>query len=713
MATTDLDTDIHSANYGGVHVQDLALKKDRKKKYTHPIFLYSGERDDSMKNLGQIVNVYKHSLEDFEFNARKIINHYVANYGNTSMGIYTLGQFIRFRVYEDQKPIDMSLFSFFINYTMLILPITMGADMHKWVPWNPTHFTNSGWVDRMNHYIRQCRPLGNMRAICECLEWTKFLTNLFIAKAGDRIGMSISNNEFLEVCNRSEFARELMNCEYPIPENLTPQQFEELNKTNTKKLLDIISSQTDLSIGTYARNGLFNPGQFREYAVQMGYKPDLYDHTIPMASNTNIIKGLKDPIAFMVDAYGGRKAEVLKLNVSDAGAFERSLSMLLSQVRYVDTDYECDSRHFRTVYVANLGTLDKLDGRVATMDQKSDRFFIISPDDAHLLGKTIYVKTPITCTHPDRDKGVICSACYGKMMAALNRDVHIGRLAGLNLADDMEQKLLSAKHALATNTQNVEFDELFYQYFDTTNCQISMNNNMREMSVTDPDAFNHLYLEFHLNLIKKHQDGEGRHYDRTIEEITVYDELEDERYAIREKNELPLYLTPEFTTDIYLPAYRRHSGDNNMRIPFSALIDTGRDTITSIFEYQYRNNGLSGPLFELQSIMSSGPRINAYPTYDALINVLIPLFNAGGIHLPDLQEELLISQLIFDHNNNSVDWTLEDPPYHFLSMDNAIFSSRSPLTSILYHEASAQFGGAYGTYKKSGTSQYDYFIAEI
>lgn len=696
--------------YLGVHTQPLKLKKERKKKYTHPIFLYSPHTTDGeFDELNQIVNVYEHSLEDFEFNARKIINHYKTYYGNTSLGIFTLGQSIRFRVYKGQEPIDLSLFRFFINYTMLIVPILMKVDMHGWKPWCPQKWTNDNWETQMNRYIKMARPNGNSRQIDELIEWSKYLVNLWVATAGDRLGLSISNNDFIEVSKRSETAKETMTCSFPIPKGISPSDMEKMIKKRTSDLLSFISDQHDLPISVYTRNGLFNPGQFREFAVHMGYKPDLYGNTLPFTSNTNIMMGLDDPRAFMVDAYGGRKAEIVKLNVSDAGALERSLCMLMSSVRYVDTEYECDSKHFRKRYIDSLEALDKLEGRVCTLDPNSDEYLIIDPDNTSLVGKTVYLKTPITCTHPRRSEGVICSACYGKLMANLNCDVHVGRLTALNSADDMEQQLLSAKHALATNTNDVKFDSTFDTYFDMASCQIYFNQAMVEASSEDTEEFKHLFLEFHPNTMKKHQDGEGRHYDRSIPEIVIWDDRDDSRTVIQEQNGAMIFLSPEFN-EYFLDEAKHKTDKDVVHVPFVDLIDSGKVCCDTLFEYQYKNNELAAALLELESILSKGSTINSFRNYDECLDKIIPLFVKGGIHIPEFQPEMLISQMIFDMDGKRVDWTLEKPQYQFFSIDKSIQNNPSPITSILYHESSRQLAGAYNVYDKDGTSAYDWFI---
>ena len=114
----------------------------------------------------------------------------------------------------------------------------------------------------------------------------------------------------------------------------------------------------------------------------------------------------------------------------------------------------------------------------------------------------------------------------------------------------------------------------------------------------------------------------------------------------------------------------------------------------------------------MEEIMTKTSRINEFKNYDECLNTLIPLFIAGGIHLPEFQQELLVSQLICDPNGKPVDWTLENPEYQFMTIDKAIYSNPSPITSILYHESSLQLAGKHDTYSKSGTSQYDWFIVE-
>lgn len=702
-------------------------KKAMKKQHRHPIFIYSPAAEESdkrlFKHLNQIVNIYDHDIPDFVINSYKIIDHCAKYYGKTSIGMYTLGQSIRFRVVPKQEPFEISLGAFFINYTMIILPMVLGADMSNWTPFVPARLTTQRWVAKMDEYIEMCRPLGNMRAIDECLEWTKHLTNQYIRKVGDKIGMTFDNRMIIELMNRSNEVRRTITCDFDIPDNCEPKELESITTNRTNDLFKFIERQDDLPISTCVRNGLINKIQGREFFVHISHKPDLYGNTIPYTYPTNNIMGTKDVRAHVTDARGGLKAEILKLNVSDAGAMERSLSMMMSQLRYVDTDWECDSKHFRTRHIESVENLGKLDGRVATLDPDSDEYFIITPKSVDLIGKTIYMKTPITCTHPRRSEGYICSACYGKLMANLNCDVHIGRLAALNSADDIEQQLLSAKHALNTNTAEMVFSESFDTYFETNDCTIGFNDDIIDMSISsdiDPNNdFNYLYFEFYLNLMKKHHDGEGRPHDRSVQEIVVYNSKTDNRTIIKEEYNTDIYLTSDFVINHFLPAYQQIDDSSNnafkkavVRIPFSDIIDHGEVICPAMFEYEHVNHELAEAILTLTDIMGKGSRINSFADYDECLDTLIPLFEKGGIHIPEVQCEMLISQMIYTPDRKPVDWTEPDPDYQFFSIDKSIQNINSVLTSLLYRETSFQIEGRYRTYQKTGTSAYDWFLLQ-
>lgn len=715
--------------YLGIHIKDFVSEETRrkawKKKTKNKIFLYhpriykndpdgkKAKQEYEELQFQQIVHVYTHTMDDIEFNTKRMIQHYKKYIGKAPLWYYTIGQYIKFVVYPEQKePFELPLYFFMVNYSMLTILIECGADLHDWKPWTPRYFSTDKWMAQINKYIRRVRANVNMRKLCECIELGKYLMNMMIVDIGDRIGLSIDNLDFIECMKRSEEARKSITCTFDIPKDIDPADLEDLTMKRTKDLLDFISKQSDLSISHYARNGLFNRTQFREYAVHITHKPNLSGATIPYTYPTNIIMGIKDPRAFMVDAAGGRKAEILKLNVSDAGTLERSLMMLMSPVKKVDINWECDSKHYRKRYISSASDLEKLEGRVIKVneDPEDDQFYIIDTTDTDLIGKTVFMKTPITCTHPRRAEGYICSACYGKLLAPLNRDIHIGRSAAADSAAEIEQKLLSAKHALQTNTNRVEFLDNFREFFDMGNGSIKLAQQIIDASTVPDSDVDHLFLEFRPHLMRKNLDGESRHLDRSFDEIVIYDDRDDTRITIVEQNGAPLYLSPEFNNNCFLPRLRYHEGTDPILVPFTELVDTGEVQIDTLFEFTYKNNEIASPLLKLESIMFNCETIGEFSSYDECLDTLIPLFIEGGIRIPDYQTELLVSQLIIGTDGKRVDWNDPTPEYTFISINKSIQRFDSALTSVLYRESGMQIAGAHNTYQKKGTSDYDPFI---
>ena len=86
-------------SYLGIHMEPLRMKKERKKNFTHPIFLYDPEEDNVkfddgkfFDRLTQIVNIYEHTIEDFEYNAKRIIKHFKKYYGDADTEYSLLGR---------------------------------------------------------------------------------------------------------------------------------------------------------------------------------------------------------------------------------------------------------------------------------------------------------------------------------------------------------------------------------------------------------------------------------------------------------------------------------------------------------------------------------------------------------------------------------------------------------------------------------------------
>lgn len=164
------------------------------------------------------------------------------------------------------------------------------------------------YIDRF--YILQNRDKYTFEEMCEELSFVREMYDLMCEALGEKLMLNLSMYDFIDLIERNEDARDIIMVNYDFPSKATPKQIEELANKKTNELVDIIKEFKGSSLETCLTSGVVNTGQFKELAVLIGNKPDLYGNTIPLTSPTNNIKGFSDLAAYWVDSSGGRKAEV-------------------------------------------------------------------------------------------------------------------------------------------------------------------------------------------------------------------------------------------------------------------------------------------------------------------------------------------------------------------------------------------------------------------
>ena len=130
---------------------------------------------------------------------------------------------------------------------------------------------------------------------------------------------------------------------------------------------------------------------------------------------------------------------------------------------------DCGTKHHLNYIVVNEDSLNKIVNRYYKVD---DELKMVKKDSYHLIGKTIKLRSPITC---DIDEGV-CDICYGKL-AEINRSKHAGIVSVLSLTEQITQMLLSAKHLLQAVSDKIEWGNLFNKYFIVDRNMIFINRD--------------------------------------------------------------------------------------------------------------------------------------------------------------------------------------------------------------------------------------------
>lgn len=745
------DTESNIVNDFGKHILCRYRNDEQlRKHFKHPIMFYDTDMIDTkeLKRLCRIVNIYKHDSVDRKFNIERATEVLKGGLSSHRNAFNVLAQNIRFRLAKDGPIYQLPLIPFIFNYIMMVSRRELGIPLTSDIIWNPLTISNSDLIAQFDRIIYNSSIAGkSFTRICDELEEIKFYFNIICYECGDRLMLSISNNEFVEVAARSKEAYESMSCSFRYPENATPRDIETIRSKKTAELLDIIAEQEDLSISTYVKNGLFNRGQFSEYAVQQGLKPDLQGNTIPITGMTNVMMGINDIQSYFVDAKGGRKAEVAKDVVSDVVSFERNLTTSAEGIRTVDTNdsHSCGSMHFRIREIESLNDFCNLDGRVfATEDPnlvpdtpfwEADADFLkpygisdiekVDPDRAKnaqevldvmksCVGKKIWMKTPITCSHPLRHRnGTICAACYGRKIARMNANVNIGKLAAFRAAYQFAQTQLSAKHQLTTNSVEPVYPENFEKYFTIKGFNEFVFNDAIIKSRKDlgeiPEQLKNLYFMF--DEVEKIKSTNGTPFSRKLNTIKIYDDsvgkVVDE---ISFHGVINLFMSEEMESE-YIDI-RQKSCEDSVLIPFSDMMDDIMYT-TPLFAFEFVNNEMAKPIKEIMSILETS-KISKISSFNECLDILLPLFRKGKLDIPETHIEILIASLIRDVDNKRkmIDWSKNgDIEYQMVSIETAALNSNSVVTSLQFSHVSKQLSeGAYGTFEKTATSCFDNFL---
>lgn len=104
----------------------------------------------------------------------------------------------------------------------------------------------------------------------------------------------------------------------------------------------------------------------------------------------------------------------------------------------------------------------------------------IEGDEKHLIGKTIYIRTVLTCQA--ENPHTVCHVCAGKLSENISRFTNIGHLGAVSTTKDLTQNILSIKHV---NTSAVMV-------------KILLDDNERNFMHTGPEG-----VAFYLNMSLK------------------------------------------------------------------------------------------------------------------------------------------------------------------------------------------------------------------
>jgi hypothetical protein len=535
----------------------------------------------------------------------------------------------------------------------------------------------------------------------------------------DQFALYLSNTLCLEdslhLMKKSPEFRECMNLD------ISGVQLEDVKSVGMKyayKSIDIIKSSKDILgydhclADAFRANQGVNPKQYKETQINIGTKPDGRGGVFPCAINKSFINGgTISPIDYFIDAHTARTAQIIKLkNVGTSGTFARNLGLNNLDSRLVsDPNYDCRSNHYIKITINSDAALKMLHNRYYKMRPAGQDLLLNYRRDKDLVGKTIYLRSPVTCASAAAGKG-ICYKCYGDLAYTVfdveqGFGINIGRLASELVSAVLTQRLIGAKHILETKISKITWCEEFSSFFEIVDNVIKLlpDLNYKDFRlIIDPDS---IELE---NDEDGDLDDDEASYDIYNEYITSFDVLQVstgmEFHITSDRNE-ELFLTNELNSIVRKKA---EPVDGKISISFNELKEN------YLFAMQIKNNELTKTLNRLLEILNKRPVTEAYPGINSLYQDLLDAAIDGGLgDIAATHIEVILSNQIRDANNilEKPKWWEATPSYKIITLNEALTNNPSVIVSMSYQKIKKMFYAPL-TFKKHGASFLDLFFME-
>lgn len=453
-----------------------------------------------------------------------------------------------------------------------------------------------------------------------------------------------------------------------------------------------------------------SPRQYKEFAIHIGSKPDgtggVHPHII---DRSYLMGGLQHVADQFVDSASSRVAQIIvKHNTSSSGNFARIMGINnIDTVLNNDLDYKCNTHNPIVITIDNSKILSMLTGRYYRTNPDGIDY-LIHPEDTFLIGKTIYLFSPMTCASAAHGHG-ICKRCYGEL-AYINSNLKVGKFAVEQLTSQTTQKQLSAKHLLETVIEKINWNDNFNKFFYVDNVNmIYINDNIdaghiiidpnsimdnTENTESDSDEEDNMESSF----------SDSSQFTNYITSF-IFEDTNGKKYDIHSENMTEMFFSEDFID--YLKGLSL-SSDRMYHIDIEDLINALNDN--ALFYIQIINNDIDKNLKDIESLINKKDELIGLDK-DSLLKKFINLIIKGKITIQSVHLEcMLMNQIRSVHSKLELpEWEHDNEEYQILSLDQSLTNNPSVIISLLYKNLKSTLTNPI-TYAKNESSRMDMFF---
>jgi len=615
--------------------------------------------------------------------------------------------------FGDGDIVELSIFDLYINH-MFWYPI---VKHNITIDGRHLHFYEAETKETIKYFL-DTYVIGVTRKEVDASELNSDLadtTHRFIES--NEFAMYLSNTinlkDTIDLMSMSEEFNKLMHVKFPD----TPiEDVKDAGMKVAERAIEMIKDSEKiigydhcLANSFRAKEGI-SPRQYKEFAHHIGSKPNGQGGVHAAIIDGSYLGGaLNTVLAQFIDSNSARVAQIqMKSNTGESGGFARILGLNnIDSYLHDDPEYDCHTHNFEELMIKSQNILDLIIDRYYRFDPDGVEY-IIHENDSFLIGKTIYLRSPMACASAARGNGV-CYKCYGDL-AYTNRYIKPGKYAAEKVSSELTQRQLSAKHLLETLIIALKWYFSFLVYF-SVNINVVQLNKANEFKhgdklIIDPEAI------YQIN----EADYEKSDYlDGDIEVTSDYNEYifsciletaDGKEIMVGTEDKDKLYLTNDFR--MYLNKHGKRTEDDMIEVDLFDIA-TEYDGF-SIFLVKLDNNELSKTLTDIQNLIDSKEVVQAHDR-NSVLKDMLDLIIEGKLHIMAVHMEMILMNQLRSASKvlEKPDWDNPNEPYQLLTLDRALTDNPSVTISLLYQNLGRALYNP-NTYKKSAPNPMDLFF---
>ena len=301
---------------------------------------------------------------------------------------------------------------------------------------------------------------------------------------------------------------------------------------------------------------------------------------------------------------------------------------------YPDPNYDCGNKNLIPIEIKSSDHLKSLNMRYYRMFPNGQEKCISAKRDQHLVGKTIYLRSPITCISHAHGHG-ICRKCYGNLAYAVHDyvgdfGINIGCIASELVTSKQTQKQLSAKHILKASVDKIEWSIDFYSIFEMENTVVRLSSDLE-----NPKDYTILIDQDSIESDSEYEGGMSEDSDEDGDSSSGdLDDYITEFYVVKKSTGEAFHITTDSGEKLFIT-------NDKVAIPVNTVKES------PLFTIKVRNNEINKVLLRLKNLFNRSNEVRGRTIHE-LLQDIIDTNIEGDMGVSAVHYEVMLSNQIRD-----------------------------------------------------------------